>query len=106
MAELTDIRETVRERYAAAARTAAEGAYDQARALESESGCCGSGQLTASPADETGVFGARLYDENTRRGRTASRNQRPSDAGSRPRSPICTKVRQFSTSGQAPARTC
>jgi ubiquinone/menaquinone biosynthesis C-methylase UbiE len=42
MAELTDIRETVRERYAAAAR--------------SSQGCC-------SPADDTGVFGGALYDE-------------------------------------------
>jgi arsenite methyltransferase len=43
MAELTDyIRENVREKYAAAAKN--------------EGGCC-------SPADETGVFGASLYDE-------------------------------------------
>jgi arsenite methyltransferase len=42
MAELTDIRETVRERYAAAAR--------------SSKGCC-------SPADTTDVFGSTLYDE-------------------------------------------
>ena len=69
MAELTDttdIRETVRERYAAAARAASTGAYDQARALESESGCCGSGSASCSPADETGVFGATLYDEAAR----------------------------------------
>jgi arsenite methyltransferase len=65
MAELTDIRETVRERYAHAAKMAAQGGYDQARALESESGCCGSGQLICSPADDTGVFGGTLYDEAT-----------------------------------------
>ncbi len=65
MAELSDIRETVRKRYAKAAQAAAQGAYDQARALESESGCCGPGQLTCSPADETGVFGGALYDEST-----------------------------------------
>jgi SAM-dependent methyltransferase len=46
MAELTDIRETVRERYANA-------------------GCCGSGQVSRSQADEAGVFGAGLYDEAT-----------------------------------------
>jgi hypothetical protein len=47
MAELTDdIRETVRERYANAVKVAASGAYDQARALESESGCCSSGSIT------------------------------------------------------------
>ena len=67
MAELTnDIRESVRERYAQAANAAAAGAYDQAHALESESGCCGSGSLTASPADETGVFGSSLYDPASR----------------------------------------
>ena len=69
MAELTTdttgIREIVRERYAAAARAASTGSYDQARALESESGCCG-GAASCSPADETGVFGATLYDEATR----------------------------------------
>src|SRR5436305_12918311 len=43
MAELRAIREVVRERYAAAAR--------------SSSGC------GCSPADSTGVFGGRLYDE-------------------------------------------
>jgi arsenite methyltransferase len=74
MAELsTDIRETVRERYANAAKAAATGAYDQARALESESGCCGTGAASCGPADETGVFGASLYDE-------ASREQVPAAA--------------------------
>jgi len=42
MAELTEIREAVRERYAAAAR--------------SSQGCC-------SPADATGAFGGALYEE-------------------------------------------
>jgi arsenite methyltransferase len=42
MAELNEVREAVRERYAAAAR--------------SSEGCC-------SPADDTGVFGGTLYDE-------------------------------------------
>ena len=67
MAELTnDIRETVRERYANAAKAAATGAYDQARALESESGCCAPESLICSPADETGVFGGSLYDSFSR----------------------------------------
>jgi ubiquinone/menaquinone biosynthesis C-methylase UbiE len=51
MAELTDIRESVRERYAAAAKKAAEG-----------SGCCGGEGLACSPADAAGVFGNPLYD--------------------------------------------
>ncbi len=67
MAELTnDIRETVRERYATAAKAAATGAYDQARALDSEAGCCSSDSLSCSPAAQTGVFGASLYDEGSR----------------------------------------
>jgi arsenite methyltransferase len=73
MAGLTDIRETVRERYAAAAKEAAKGAHDQARALESEAGCCGSGPVKCSPADRAGVFGSTLYDD-------ASRNDVPEAA--------------------------
>ena len=64
MAELTDIRETVRRKYAQAAEAAARGEHEQARAIESQSGCCGSDELyCCSPADETGVFGSALYDE-------------------------------------------
>ncbi len=59
MAELTDIRETVREKYAAAAKAVA-----QAEAAQAESGCCASG-VGCSPADTTAVFGATLYDEAT-----------------------------------------
>jgi arsenite methyltransferase len=58
MAELTDIRESVRERYAAAAKRAA-GADGAAR----DSGCCGGMGHSCSPADATGVFGGSLYDE-------------------------------------------
>jgi arsenite methyltransferase len=60
MAELitdTDIRETVRERYAAAARAVAE---------NRAGGCCGGSGTSCSPADDTGVFGATLYDEASR----------------------------------------
>jgi SAM-dependent methyltransferase len=66
MAELTDIREAVRKRYADAATAAAHGAHDDARALEAEAGCCGADGLTCSPADATGVFGGALYDEANR----------------------------------------
>jgi SAM-dependent methyltransferase len=55
MAEPTEIRETVRERYAAAATATAGG----------DGGCCG-GAATCSPAEETEVFGSRLYDEAER----------------------------------------
>jgi len=66
MAELTDIRETVRRRYADAANAAAAGSYEDARELETEAGCCGPDALSCSPADQTGVFGAALYDEQIR----------------------------------------
>ena len=52
MADLTDIRETVRERYAAAARAAAD--------RTATSSCCG--PIALSDADEQGVFGGVLYD--------------------------------------------
>jgi ubiquinone/menaquinone biosynthesis C-methylase UbiE len=61
MAEPTDIREAVRERYAAAATPG------------DDEGCCGGGAATCSPADETEVFGGRLYDE-------AEREDVPADA--------------------------
>ena len=58
MAELTDIRESVRERYAAAANAAME-----AQDATSEGGCCGSEGVSCSPADATGVFGLALYED-------------------------------------------
>ena len=58
MADLTEIRESVRERYAAAAKVAAA---DEAAA------CCGTG-CGCSPADATGAFGVQLYDPATRDG--------------------------------------
>jgi arsenite methyltransferase len=57
-----DVRETVRQKYAEAARLAAGGEFPQARAVESASG----GEedfYGGSPADRTGVFGSALYDE-------------------------------------------
>ena len=59
MAELTDIRETVRERYANAAKAAAAGAYDQAQAARIRSGLLRRRRRVCSPADATGVFGAQ-----------------------------------------------
>lgn len=60
MAELTDIRENVRQRYAAAARAASE-----PEAARRDAGCCGSEGLSCAPADDLGVFGGGLYDEVT-----------------------------------------
>ncbi|MDQ6776509.1 MAG: arsenite methyltransferase [Actinomycetota bacterium] len=66
MAELTDIRETVRKRYAEAATAAARGSFEEARAFEAEAGCCGPGAVSCSPPDETGAFGSDLYDQSSR----------------------------------------
>jgi ubiquinone/menaquinone biosynthesis C-methylase UbiE len=60
MADLTDIRETVREKYAAAARAAGQARTDPAAGA----GCCGGGGVSCSPADATGVFGGTLYNES------------------------------------------
>ena len=65
MADLTDTREAVRERYAAAARAATEGA--------SGAGCCGSAEgcgSTTLPSQEAEVFGERLYRAEERAGAT------------------------------------
>jgi arsenite methyltransferase len=56
MAELTDIRETVRQKYAAAANAASE-----AEGTQKQSGCCGGESISCSPADATGAFGGTLY---------------------------------------------
>ncbi len=56
-----DVRETVREKYAAAARAAAE---------EQAASCCGSVGVTG--ADAQGVFGGGLYDEAETEGATAT----------------------------------
>jgi arsenite methyltransferase len=58
VAELNDIRETVRHRYAAAAKAVAATTAEQA-----EAGCCGSEGLACSPGDATGIFGGQLYDD-------------------------------------------
>jgi ubiquinone/menaquinone biosynthesis C-methylase UbiE len=58
MAELNDIRERVRQRYAAAATKAAP----------SDASCCAPIRLTASPNDTTNVFGGDLYDNASREG--------------------------------------
>jgi arsenite methyltransferase len=62
MAELTttDVRETVRERYAAAARKAATG-----------SGCCGGGEVTLPDATRSDVWGDALYAQEETAGTSA-----------------------------------
>jgi arsenite methyltransferase len=58
------IRESVRERYADAATRAARGAYEHARRLEAEAGCCGPGGGCGGAAGDTS-FGAALYSTET-----------------------------------------
>ena len=109
MAELTDSRETVRERYANAAKAAGAGAYDQAQMLESEAGCCGGDGASCRRADATGVFGASLYDE-------AAREEVPEAAVSASlgcgvltavAGDLCpVPARQCSTWARAPVPTC
>ena len=107
MAELTDtdIRERVRERYAAAATAVAE---------STGSGCCGAPAAIAgcgpdiASTDEHGneVFGAGALRRRPR-ARPQGRSWRPrSAAACRPRSPICMTARPCSTSAPAPAPTC
>ena len=58
MAELTEMREIVREKYAAAAKAAASPA-----AARAEGGCCDPEPAGCTAADSTGVFGSALYGE-------------------------------------------
>jgi hypothetical protein len=89
-----DIRETVREKYAAAARAVVE--------QQGSATCCGPIALTA--ADKSQVFGAALYDGAETEGATVTAVA--ASLGSRPRSRICTRERRSWTSVRAPARTC
>jgi arsenite methyltransferase len=60
VADVTDIRETVRERYA----RAATGTFVKARALEAEGGCCGPGSgCSETPTADGVAFGAVLYGD-------------------------------------------
>jgi arsenite methyltransferase len=58
MAELSDIHEIVRDRYAVAATAAAE--------AQAQGSCCGSGARSPGRADESGPFGSSLYDDASR----------------------------------------
>jgi SAM-dependent methyltransferase len=67
MTEPTEIRETVRVRYAAAATRCAAGEHEQARVIEAS--CCASAAPVRT-TDQRGqiVFGAELYDPDTAQG--------------------------------------
>ena len=99
-----DIRETVRERYAEAARAAA--------AAPEQSGCgCGpaTGSRAAARTPSDGPrCGLRRSALRRRRGRAGARKRpRPrSAAACRRRLPTCTRARPCSISAPAPAPTC
>ena len=90
------IRETVRERYAAAARAAAHA---------EPTGCCTS---DVSISDEHGneVFGGALYDATEADGAPTGRSGVAGLRRARPPSPTCTRARPSSISAPAPAPTC
>ncbi|MGI8801069.1 MAG: hypothetical protein ACR2KV_02700 [Solirubrobacteraceae bacterium] len=77
MAGLTDIRETVRARYARAATEAARGAHREARRLEPEAGCCGPGDGCGdgcgdAPTVDGVAFEAVLYGDGEAAGTPAA----------------------------------
>jgi arsenite methyltransferase len=63
MAELNDIRETVREKYAAAARAADGQSSARPGTAHTGSACCGSTPVTNTGGDLAGVFGSSLYED-------------------------------------------
>ena len=87
-----EIREIVRERYAAAARGARAGAS-----------CCGDGVEDSCGG---GVFGDALYGSEMLRARLARPSRHRSAAACRRQSPTCTRARPCSISARAPGRTC
>ncbi len=66
MTEHTDIRESVRRRYAAAAASSARGEYEQSRAAEAS--CCGAEPVTTTDQQGRVVFGAELYNADSAEG--------------------------------------
>ncbi len=66
-----EVREAVRERYAAAAASASRGFYEEARSAEAS--CCGAEQgcgcsTSSDPGSEAGAFGAELYHDRQTEG--------------------------------------
>jgi len=60
---VTDVRETVRQKYALAAQAATKGEFREARTIESPSADDDANFYCCSPADRQGMFGSALYDE-------------------------------------------
>ena len=91
MAELTDIRETVRERYAAARPARGRGCGSGGAVADRRAGCRSSARASTTGRD--------LGCDRRRPGPRSA-------AGCRPPSPTCTRARPSSTSAPARARTC
>jgi len=72
LSENTDIREIVRERYAAAANRVAEGNGCGCGTSDSASSCCTDEDLRTTDADGVEVFGAALYGDEAAGATTAS----------------------------------
>lgn len=113
MAELTgDIRETVRTRYASAARAAAQGDYMAARTAEYEIGGANPGNATftqaeaSAAADAAGLYGAALYDEATGGEAPRAALEAPWVAVCRQPSPTSRMAMSSLIWGPAPAQTC
>ncbi len=89
MAELNDVRETVREKYAAAAKSAAGSGDAQTRA-----GCCGSAVSPAVRPTPAGCLGDRCMTRLPGRTYPKPRSALPWAAEYPRRSLICTRVRR------------
>lgn len=95
----TAIREAVRARYASAATKAAGGAYEQARELEAEAGCCGpSGCAPATTIAESSFGARRSNDAATQRRLEAPRRSQPAVRKVMLPAAVTTRPRRFATS--------
>ncbi len=95
MAEMTDVRETVRERYAAAAKAS--------KAVTEGGGGCGCGPAPTLLTDEAGrqVFGGALYGEDDAGSAPEGAVNASLAAACQPRSPSFARARRCSTWARA-----
>ena len=106
MAEMTEIRDSVRARYAAAAKAAATQESSCGCGSESsESTCCGT-EVALTDRAGNQVFGGALYADGEAAGAPTQRCKPRSAVACRPPSPTSTRARRCSTSAPAAAPTC
>ena len=108
MAELTDIRETVRDKLRGRGQRRGSGSYAEARALEAEAGCCGADGRELQPGRRRQACSARRCTTQMQPRGTpdAAQSTRHWAAASRPPSRNFVRARLSSTSAPAPAPTC